>query len=51
MAACNTHIKTFSDNKVSVVAKIFNYPMTFCKGTEWEVTIHCTALVYSTGTT
>ena len=28
-----------------------NYPMTFCKGTEWEVTIHSTALVYSTCTT
>ena len=45
MVACNTHIKTFGDNKVSVVAKIMNYPMTFCKGTEWEVKIHCTALV------
>ena len=51
MVACNTHIKTFGDNKVSVDAKIMNYPMTFCKGTEWEVTIHCTTLVYSTGTT
>ena len=28
-----------------------NYPMTFCKGTEWEVTIHRIALVYSTGKT
>ena len=25
--------------------------MTFCKGTEWEATIHSIALVYSTGTT
>ena len=51
MVSCNTHIKTFGDNKVSVVAKIMNYPMSFFGGTEWEVTIHCTALVYSTGTT
>ena len=43
MVSCSTHIKTFGDNKVSVVAKISNYPMTFCKGTEWEVTIRwCT---------
>ena len=50
MVPCNTHIKTFGDNKV-FVAKILNYPMTFCRGTEWEVTIRCTALVYNTGTT
>ena len=43
MVSCNTHIKTFGDNKVSVMAKFLNYLMTFCKGTEWEVTIHCTA--------
>ena len=51
MVSCNTHIKTFGDNKVSVIAKISNHPMTFGKGTEWEVTIRCTALVYNTGTT
>ena len=48
---CNTHIKTFGHNKVSVVAKILDFPMTFCKGTEYEVTIYYTALVYSTGAT
>ena len=51
MVGCATHIKTFGDNQVSVIAKIMDYPMTFCKGTEWEVTIHSTVLVYSAGTT
>ena len=51
MLSCNANIKTFGDNKVSVIGKILDYPMTFCRGTEWEVTIRCTALVYDTGTT
>ena len=51
MLSCSAHIKTFGDNKVSVIGKILDYPMTFCRGTEWEVTVRCTALVYSTGTT
>ena len=26
MVGCNTHIQTFGDDKVSVIAKIMNYP-------------------------
>jgi hypothetical protein len=48
---CHTTIRVFGDNSVTVVARIKNYPFTFCRGTKWERTIRVTSLVYSSGTT
>ena len=51
---CNTFIKTFgatSGARVAVVARMRNFPLTFCAGTADAYVVRCTILVNSSGST
>ena len=48
---CNTRIKTFGGARVAVMARMRNFPLTFCAGTADAFVVRCTILVYSSGST
>ena len=48
---CSTFIKTFGGARVAVIARMRNFPLTFCAGTADAYVVRCTMLVYNSGST